>query len=49
MFIGADDIIDTPKGTSLQITKDDLDRIEQRQKLIIGMIIALALLTLIKK
>jgi hypothetical protein len=48
MFIGADDIIEK-KETSLQITKDDLDRIEQRQKLIIGMIIALALLTLIKK
>ena len=48
MFIGADDIIEK-KETSLQITKEDLDRIEQRQKLIIGMIIALALLTLIKK
>jgi len=48
MFIGADDIIET-KETFLQITKEDLNRIEQRQKLIIGMIIALALLTLIKK
>ena len=48
MFIGANDIIDTKQDT-LQITKEDFERVEQRQKLIIGLIIALAVLTLIKK
>lgn len=48
MFIGADDIIE-PKQETLTITKEDFERIEKRQKLMIGMIIALALLTLLKK
>lgn len=48
MFIGADDIIE-PKQETFTITKEDFERIEKRQKLMIGMIIALALLTLLKK
>jgi hypothetical protein len=51
MFIGADDII-TPKpiGESpLQISVEDFKRIEKNQKIIMAMIIALALLTLLKK
>lgn len=48
MFIGANDIIE-PKQESLTITQEDFERIEKRQKIIIGMIIALALLTLLKK
>jgi hypothetical protein len=47
MFIGAEDIKE-PQET-LTITKEDFERIEKRQKLMIGMIIALALLTLLKK
>ena len=47
MFIGAEDIKE-PQET-LNITKEDFERIEKRQKLMIGMIIALALLTLLKK
>jgi hypothetical protein len=51
MFIGADDII-TPKpiGESpLQISVEDFKRIEKNPKIIMAMIIALALLTLLKK
>jgi hypothetical protein len=51
MFIGADDIV-TSKSigeTPLQITAEDFKRIEKNQKIIMAMIIALALLTLLKK
>jgi hypothetical protein len=51
MFIGAEDI-KTPQAigeTSFQITKEDFQRIERNQKIIMAMIIALALLTLLKK
>jgi hypothetical protein len=51
MFIGADDIV-TSKSigeTSMQITAEDFKRIEKNQKIIMAMIIALALLTLLKK
>ena len=48
MFIGAEDI-KTPQEQPLQITREDLIAIEKRQKTIIAMIIALALLTLLKK
>jgi len=49
MFIGAEDIKTPIQETSFQITKEDFERIEKRQKVIIAMIIALALLTLLKK
>ena len=51
MFIGADDIA-TPKKigeTPFQISVEDFKRIEKNQKIIMAMIIALALLTLLKK
>jgi hypothetical protein len=50
MFIGADDIKTPVQNESpLQITAEDFQRIEKNQKIIMAMIIALALLMLIKK
>ena len=51
MFIGGEDIkIPKPIGESpLQISVEDFKRIERNQKIIIALIIALALLTLLKK
>lgn len=48
MFIGANDIL-AKEETTFQITKEDFDRIEKNQKIIMAMIVALALLTLLKK
>lgn len=51
MFIGAEDI-KTPKAITepvFQITQEDFQRIERNQKIIMAMIVALALLTLLKK
>lgn len=47
MFIGAEDIKTT--NEPLQISREDFERIERNQKIIIGLIIGLALLTLLKK
>jgi hypothetical protein len=50
MFIGAEDIQMKPMGeTPMQITAEDFQRIEKNQKIIMAMIVALALLTLLKK
>ena len=50
MFIGADDIVMKPMGeTPMQISVEDIDQIKKNQKIIMAMIVALALLTLLKK
>lgn len=49
MFIGAEDIKSPSENSPLQISVEDFNRIEKNQKIIMAMIIALALLTLLKK